>query len=60
MRRELLACRSLATLAGVEECALLTEALSTVENVRRLLALQALWQRIMFKGLLLGRSSLQK
>ena len=60
LRRELLACRSLATLAGVEECALLTEALSTVENVRRLLALQALWQRIMFKGLLLGRSSLQK
>ena len=60
VRRELLTLRSLAALVGVAQCAPLSEALQAVERVRRLVALQALWQRILTKGAAGGRTSLQK
>ena len=59
LKRELLVLRSLQALAGVEPCERLEELLKIVADVRRLLALQVLWQRIMAQGKL-ERSSLQK
>ncbi|MGM9568989.1 MAG: CYTH domain-containing protein [Phascolarctobacterium sp.] len=59
LKRELLVLRSLQALAGVAPCELLEDMLKTVADVRRLLALQVLWQRIMAQGKL-ERSSLQK
>ena len=59
LRRELWALRSLAALAGVDQCEPLEDTLQTVEHLRRLLGLQALWQRLLLKAGL-ERTSLQK
>lgn len=59
LKRELVILRSLAAMAQAGSCERLEELLKLVENVRSMLALQVLWQRIMAKGKL-ERSSLQK
>lgn len=59
LKRELVLLRSLAAVAQAGSYERLEELLKLVEDVRSLLALQALWQRIMAKGKL-ERSSLQK
>ena len=59
LKRELLIMRSLAAMAEAGACERLEHMLELVENVRALLALQVLWQRIMTKANL-ERSSLQK
>ena len=59
LKRELLILRSLAAMAGAETCERIDYMLEQVDDVRNLLALQVLWERIMVKGKL-ERSSLQK
>ena len=59
LKRELLILRSLAAMAGAETCERIDYMLEQVDDVRNLLALQVLWERIMAKGKL-ERSSLQK
>ena len=59
LKRELVLLRSLAAVAQAGSYERLEELLKLVEDVRSLLALQALWQRIRAKGKL-ERSSLQK
>ena len=59
LKRELVLLRSLTAVAQAGSYERLEELLKLVEDVRSLLALQALWQRIMAKGKL-ERSSLQK
>lgn len=60
LRRELLTLRSLGEAAGAASCPELENTLALVEQVRRLLGLQVLWQSIVLKGQLQGRTSLQK
>ena len=59
LKRELLILRSLAAMAGAGTCERIDYMLEQVDDVRNLLALQVLWERIMAKGKL-ERSSLQK
>lgn len=59
LKRELLILRSLAAMAGAGTCDRIDYMLEQVDDVRNLLTLQVLWQRIMAKGKL-ERSSLQK
>ena len=59
LKRELLILRSLAAMAGAGTCERIDYMLELVDDVRNLLALQVLWERIMAKGKL-ERSSLQK
>lgn len=59
LKRELVLLRSLAAVAQAGSYERLEELLKLVEDVRNLLALQVLWERIMAKGKL-ERSSLQK
>ena len=59
LKRELVILRSLAAMAGAGTCERIDYMLELVDDVRNLLALQVLWERIMAKGKL-ERSSLQK
>lgn len=60
LRRELLTLRSLGQVAGAAPCPELEDSLALVEQVRRLLGLQVLWQSLVLKGQLKGRTSLQR
>lgn len=60
LKRELLALRCLTAVVGIAKCELLEQMLDVVEQVRCLLGLQVLWQRILLKGQQQGRTSMQK